>query len=336
MLDDPRLMSFGEHLDELRRRLIFAVIGVVALFILALVFGSQLLEVLAAPLFHQLRAANQAESMLATSPLEGFGAYLKVATVAAILASMPWILYQTWLFIAPGLYNHERRFVYFLMPLSMLLTGAGVLILYFIILPVSLKFLILFGAGLFDQHATVAPVPPGITIPSAPVLIADPPDPQVGQWWINQDLGQVRFRVADGRTMSIPLAGGGLVAQQYRVSEYTDLVFMLGLAFAIAFQVPLVLLLLAWAGFVRPQDLTRFRKHVVFGCVVGAALLPTQDPWSLILLSVMMYGLFEFGIVLMRLAPARRVAQGLTRSAAAAPAPPASVAPRSTDADQEA
>lgn len=301
-------MPFGDHLEELRRRLFHALIGVGLLFIVSLYFGGLLLEVLSAPLMSELKASGQSATMLATSPLESFGAYIKVATVAALVVGMPWLLFQMWLFVAPGLYPREQRFAYFLLPLSGVLTMVGLAALYWVILPISLYFLISFGSGLIPDHRAAIPTPDGVVYPSTPVLEADPSDAPVGAMWINRSLGQLRFQVEAGRVMGVALSSGGMIAQQYRVREYVDLVFMLGLAFAVAFQVPLVLLLLSWTGIVEAEQLTSRRKQVVFGCVVIAALLPTQDPWSLVLLSAMLIGLFEFGILLIRFVPARRVA----------------------------
>ena len=66
--------------------------------------------------------------------------------VFALVLGMPWVLYQTWRFVAPGLYAQERRFVYVLFPLSVALTLAGIAILYFIILPLTLRFLNFYGS----------------------------------------------------------------------------------------------------------------------------------------------------------------------------------------------
>lgn len=310
-------MSFGDHLDELRRRLVFALIGVGLIFVVAVVFGGQLLEIITQPVTTALHDAGQAANLQATSPLESFTAFLKIATVAAMLVGMPWILYQAWLFISPGLYAHEQKFVYVLIPMSLMMTAIGLLFLYFVVLPLCLYFLIDFGAGLVPSITTTAPLPAGIVLPQVPVLAADPPDAAVGAYWFNSSIGQLRLVEKPGHVVAIAFGSGSVIAQQYRVGEYIDLVLMMGLAFGIAFQVPLVLMLLSWAGIVRPEHLTPYRKKIFFGCVIGAALLPTQDPWSLLVLSVMLAGLFEFGILLMRFMPLRRIA-GMTPDAATA------------------
>ena len=301
-------MSFGDHLDELRRRLIAGVAGFAVIFVVGLVFGGRLMEVITAPVLAELQAAGQAANLLATSPLESFASYMKVAAVTALVIGMPWLLYQAWLFVAPGLYKNEQRFVYVLMPLSVLLTIAGIAFLYYLVLPLSLYFLISFGAGLIDSQAATSPLVEGLTLPTVPVLSADATGVPAGSMWVNSTLGHLRIQVTDEKVMGLPLISGGTIAQQYRISEYVDLVFMLGLAFAVCFQVPLVLMLLSWAGLLRAGDVVKYRKQVMFGCVIAAALLPTQDPGSLLLLSGALILLFEFGLVLMRTTALRRAA----------------------------
>jgi len=316
MHPDPRIMSFGEHLEELRTRLIWSLVGLVIIFTVCLIFGGDLLAFIVQPLTEQLRRAGQPEAMLATSPLEPFGAYLKVATVVAVLLAMPWFIWQTWLFIAPGLYPSERRFACFLIPSSALLTTVGMVFLYSVLLPISLYFLISFGAGLMPQHTSTAPLPPGVTLQSVPILDADPADAPPGSMWINRPLHQLRIAFSDapGRAgvLGMPLSAGSIIRQEYRIGEYVSLVFWLGIIFAIVFQLPLVLMLLSWVDLLRPGDVTPYRRHVLLACAVAAAAItPTGDPWTMTILGSVMYLLFELGIILMKFVPARRVAAGL-------------------------
>ncbi|MFM9957465.1 MAG: twin-arginine translocase subunit TatC [Phycisphaerales bacterium] len=317
---EPRLMSFGDHLDELRTRVFWALVGPLPIFVVCLIFGSKLLEWMTAPLLAALTRAGEASHLIATSPTEGFTSYMKVAAVVTLVVGLPWILYQLWLFVAPGLYSRERRFIYFLFPLSAFMTTAGLAFLYWVLLPLSLVFLIEFGAGLVTPTITTVEPPAGTVFPQAPVLQGDPASPLPGQMWINQPLDQLRIRIGEGdaaRTMALNLHSGAGISQEYRLSEYVDLVFMLGLAFAVAFQLPIVLMVLSWTGLLEARMLVKYRKQCLFGAVVLAALLPTQDPASLVVLTVVMYGLYEFGVLLMRAMPARRVAGGWWRSAPA-------------------
>ncbi len=310
-----RVMSLGEHLEDLRKRLLWALLGLIPLFVLGLVFGGPLLQLILTPLQDALHRTDQPMTLLATSPFETVGAYLKVAIVFAMLLSTPWIILQAWLFVSPGLHHHERRFVYFLIPMSGVLTALGLVFLYEIMLPATLTFLISWGTGLVNEHPGAAHLDPAITFPGVPVLEADPPAAAIGtdalpigSMWVNTKLSELRIAVAPTEVKGLRLTGGGAIAQQYRIGEYTDIFFMLGVILAIAFQLPLVLMILSWVGIVEPKDFAPYRKQIIFGCAIGAALLPSQDPFTMCILWAVFYGLFEFGIVLMKFVPARVVA----------------------------
>ena len=305
------IMPFGDHLEELRKRLIWGLVGFVPVLIVCLVFGGPLLKFLMIPLLDALRAAGEPTQLLATSPLETFGAYIKVASIVAILITMPWLVYQLWLFVAPGLYEKERRFVYFLVPFSALLTAAGMLFLYKVLLPISLYFLIIFGTTLVQTATPTDTLDPGIILPNIPVLQADPePLPAVGSMWINDPLGELRIVTATDVVRSMRLSGKGAISQQYRIGDYVGLVFTLGLVFAISFQLPLVLMLSSWIGILEAKDITPYRRHVIFVCAIFGAVFTPQDPGSMIALGGALYFLFEFGILLMRFLPASVVAEG--------------------------
>ncbi|MEC9373582.1 MAG: twin-arginine translocase subunit TatC, partial [Planctomycetota bacterium] len=192
---DQHIMSFGDHLEDLRRRLFFALLGPVPIAVVCFFFGDELLQLLIDPLEAALREAGQPSRLLATSPLEPFAAYLKVSVLVAVLVSAPWILYQLWLFVSPGLHRHERRFAYFLFPMSTVLTAVGIVFLYKVLLPVSLSFLINFGAGLATQDTRPLPLPEGVTLPAMPVLDADPADPEPGAHWFNRRLHEFRIAI---------------------------------------------------------------------------------------------------------------------------------------------
>ncbi len=309
------MMSFGDHLDDLRRRVVLALLGILPLFAVCLVFGGDILTFLTEPLLQAQRDAGEPSQMLATSPLEPFIAYLKVSSAVALLGAMPWVLLQVWLFVAPGLYTQERRFVYFLLPLSTVLTAVGMVFLYTVLLPISLFFLIVFGANLVQTEVPEAPIEPGIVFPLAPVLAADPPDAAieagevpVGAYWINERRNEMRVLGSEGRVLSLRLRRDSAIAQEYRIGEYISLVFVLALAFAISSQLPVVMLLLSWVGLLTPDQVTPQRRKVMMGCTVAGALLTPQDPFSMVAMGAALYALFELGIVLMHFVPASRVA----------------------------
>lgn len=308
-------MSFGEHLEDLRRRLIFCLVGLVPILALCLAVGQTLLRLVIAPLETALLRANQSPTLQALSPIETFGAYLKVSTIGALILAVPWCLWQLWLFVRPGLYPNEQRFARFLVPLSSLLSVLGVAFLYYVLLPGMLYFLILFGAGVAQHDPKPLVLPPSVTLPAVPVLEADPSEPAPGSMWVLAPRHQLRIQLADGETVSTNLTSAGLITQQYRVSEYVNLVFLLALVLALAFQTPVVIMLLSWSGLVDHRFLASKRRHVVLLTVVVAAVItPTGDPVSLALLSIPLYVLFEFGLLLARAVPPRRVARGLLRT----------------------
>lgn len=306
-------MSFGAHLEELRRRLIYALLSILPIFILTLAFGDDLLRFLIAPAQAQLRAAGLPASFQATGPLETLSAWLKVSGVLTIAAGVPAILLQLWLFVAPGLYPHEQRFGRLLAPLSLLLSAVGLVFLYLVMLPAMLAFLIHFGAALGHPDAGVATLPPDTVLPTIPILPGDPATPPPGSIWFNQLLQELRIAVPDkGGVRGVPMTLSSAIAQQYRVSEYVNLVFTMALAFAIGFQTPVVMLLLGWTSLVNRAFLAGRRKYAgLVCCIVAAILTPSPDPFSMMILAVPLYGLFELGLALMRFLPAGRVAAGL-------------------------
>jgi len=304
-------MPFGDHLEELRRRVILGLLGLVPVFVFGLAIGRQVLSLLIDPVQRELLEAGLPAVLMATSPLETFASYVRVAVVIMLLGGSPWALYQLWRFVAPGLYANERRFVHVLIPLSSGLTTAGIVFLYFVILPVVLAFFIRFGSTLGERVVPTAPVPEGVELGSLPLLERDPPDPGIGQTWVNTSNMQLRV-VVDGpggpRVVGAELTGGTGIVQQYRISEYVKLFLSLALAFSLGFQMPVVVLLLGWADLVTPAQLARYRKYAIIGCVIASAFLTPADPLSMMLLAGPLYLLYELGGLLLRLLPASRLA----------------------------
>jgi sec-independent protein translocase protein TatC len=314
-------MSFGDHLDDLRRRVVFAILGLVPLIVLGFVVGGPLLEILTAPVIQAMRDAGEPSGLLATGPLESFVSYLKIALGVGLVLGLPWMFYQLWLFISPGLYSNERRFVYFLMPLSLLLTVASAAFLYKVLLPISLYFLILFGSNIAKSPVETGELPEQVTVAmlndnAMPVLDKDPPLEQLrpGAQWLNPGRNEIRIYLGADKVRVIRLRSDGLIAQEYRIGEYISLLFGLAIVFAIAFQLPVVMLLLSWVDLLRPGAVTPYRRHVGFACAVLGMVLTPQDPWSMILLGMALYLLFEFGLMLMKYVPASVVAGRKTDS----------------------
>ncbi len=142
---DQLQLSFGEHLDELRARLIFSLIGLFGTFLVCFHFSEPLMSFVLDPMIDTLSELGYTPQVVFTRAQEKFIAYLKLSAVAAVFVSSPLLLYQAWAFVAAGLYDSERRYVLTFAPTSLLSFVSGVLFFYFLMMPFGLKFLLAFG-----------------------------------------------------------------------------------------------------------------------------------------------------------------------------------------------
>ncbi len=133
---------FVSHLEELRKRLIVCAITVGVGFVIAYIFSEHLFQLLILPLKEVMPEGGQ---LIFTNLPEMFFAYLKVAFIAGILASAPLIFYQIWLFVAPGLYRKEKKYLIPFVVSSTFLFVGGALFGYFVVFPFGFKFFIGFA-----------------------------------------------------------------------------------------------------------------------------------------------------------------------------------------------
>lgn len=224
---------FVQHLFELRDRLLHALYGVAAVLAVLLFYPgpSALYDLLAMPL---VKALPEGSRMIAVGVVSPFLVPIKVSVLAAIGLSLPWILYQVWAFVAPGLYKHEKKLVLPLVAASTFLFYLGAAFCYFFV----------FGQAF-----------PAIQ-KMAPVSVAVSPD----------------------------------------IEAYLDFVITMFIAFGVAFEVPIVVIILARMGLVTVVQLKSFRAYFVVGAAAVAGLVTPPDPVSMIALLVPMYLLYEIGI----------------------------------------
>jgi len=130
-------MSFLDHLEELRKRIINSLIAIAVAFGVCWWFSLALFKAVSRPI--NLAGVS---SLVASTPTEGFNLQLKLAVMAAIFLAAPFVLGQVWLFISPGLYKHERKYALPFIFFSSLLFVLGGLFGYFIAFPFALQFLI--------------------------------------------------------------------------------------------------------------------------------------------------------------------------------------------------
>ena len=232
------------HLLELRTRLLHAVIAIVACFVPLAFFQDELFTLIARPLIDKL---PEGTSLIATSVVSPFMAPLKLSLIMAVFLAMPYVLYQVWSFVAPGLYRHERRFALPLIASSIVLFYVGVAFAYYVVFPLMFQFL-------------------ASTTPAGVKMMTD-------------------------------------------IANYLDFVLLLFMAFGIAFEMPVAVVLLVVTGLVKLDVLTRNRGYVILGIFIIAAFLTPPDAISQSFMAVPMYLLYELGIVFARLASKRRAAK---------------------------
>lgn len=143
-------MSLMEHLEELRRRIIHSAIFLAIGFVAAYVFHERLYGIVQAPL-DKLHI-----KLVFTHPIDPFNLYLMVSFVGGAILASPFVLYQVWLFIAPGLYRHERHYVVPFMAATIGLFLAGAFFGYQFVFPGALKFLILQFGHRFEPMVTIS------------------------------------------------------------------------------------------------------------------------------------------------------------------------------------
>lgn len=154
--DDGAVMGFFEHLAELRRRLLYCLVGVALCCVLGLVFWEEIYEFLARPMLAAFEQAGMPQKRLIfTGPLVPIKFALQVGLYAGIFLAAPVIFWQVWLFVAPGLYRHERRLVVPFVVSSSGLFVAGAYFAHRVVLPLTLSFLLQFGREFFDPLISV-------------------------------------------------------------------------------------------------------------------------------------------------------------------------------------
>jgi len=138
-------MSFLEHLEELRKRIIWCIVAVGVAFFVCWNFAEKIYGYMQAPIMEALHRNNLDQKLVYLSPTEPFNMYLKIGLIAALFLASPFVLYQLWAFVAPGLYRNEKKYVMPFMVLSVGLFLAGGFFGYKIVYPQALNFLINYG-----------------------------------------------------------------------------------------------------------------------------------------------------------------------------------------------
>jgi sec-independent protein translocase protein TatC len=302
--DDYR-MTIGEHLEELRRRLILALVGLVAAFAICLTFGKQVMTTFCAPLLRVLSENEINPQVYFTGVGDPFLVYIKVSLISAAAIAAPWIVWQFWLFIAAGLYPHERKVITRYVPLSIALLLGGMAFVYTLVLPWTLQFFLIFSQTipmpdvLVRSPTTLSTVPMEQRV-QIPEIAGDPADPLPHELWFDS-VSQRYKTYVNGRVRAMQLLPESLAAPMITLPDYVSLVLAMLITFALAFQMPLVVLALERVGIVEVQQLREMRRYVYFAMVVAAAIITPGDViTATVALIFPLIGLYELGIVLAR------------------------------------
>jgi len=143
--DSMPTMGFLDHLEELRKRLVDSIIAVGAGFAVCWGYHEKIYAIMQKPIMDVLRSQGLPEKLVFQNPTDPFNLYLKIAALAGLFLTSPFVLYQVWMFISPGLYRNEKRYVVPFMVSTIALFTAGGYFGYRIVYPRALDFLIGFG-----------------------------------------------------------------------------------------------------------------------------------------------------------------------------------------------
>ncbi len=323
--EEQARMTFGEHLDELRKRIIRALLGGIIGVGVCVFFMFDIYKFVVHPYMVTAARHGLPEAMTTLRPQEAFFTFLTLAVKAGLILTSPWIIYQLWQFVAAGLYKKEKRIVYRYVGPSVFLFLLGVAFFYFIVLPLTLEFFFSFSlhAGgatgemnwwdrtlsRLVENAPI-PAPPATTSATGagveasgmmiPALDHDPPAPPEGQALMFYHTLERRVKIVlhDQTMVPMVVAQGALIINTWRSDDYLNFVAFTALIFGLAFELPMVMLVLAQIDIVRAASYRSMRKYAYFGIVVAAVIVaPSGDILTLAFLFVPLVLLYEVGII---------------------------------------
>ncbi|MCV6593353.1 MAG: twin-arginine translocase subunit TatC [Silicimonas sp.] len=268
-----------EHLAELRTRLIRSVLAFIVGIVVAFAVAEPILQVLLRPIETTLRDLGDPAPVLQfTAPQEYLFTLFRISMVFGFALAFPVIAHQLWRFVAPGLYRTEKAaFLPFIIASPvMFLLGASFAL--FVVIPLAMQFLLGFADFSFSGA-------------------------------LSSLAGAVGIEVEGGGAV-VPTADSGLqITFLGKVNESLDLTLKFIMAFGLCFQLPVLLTLMGKAGLVSARGLAQVRKYAMVGILVLAALVTPPDVITQLILFVVVYGLYEISIQLVRMVEKKRVEQ---------------------------
>lgn len=145
-------LPITEHLEELRRRLVKSLVAVFGLAILSYIFAEHILRIILDPL---LVSIPQGSNLVFVNLTEAFIAYIKISILVGFIIASPYVFYQMWMFVVPGLYDREKKAAFQFISMAVFALLIGISFCYFLILPVLFPFLLSFGKELIKPLPTI-------------------------------------------------------------------------------------------------------------------------------------------------------------------------------------
>ncbi len=243
---DDTEMNFWDHLDVLRSSLLRALGATILFSVIGFVFKRQLFSLILAPsrsdfiIYRLMGAKPYSIELINTQLTEQFLVHMKMACTLGVLCASPYILYLLYKFISPALYTNERRFSKMLVSSAYCMFIIGILVNYFLIFPITLRFLTTYNVS-------------------------------------------------------------STVHSFLTLDSYADTLIMMSIIFGIIFEIPVISAILGRLGLLHSKAMGRYRRQaIVIILVVAAIITPTSDAFTLLIVSVPMYFLYEISITIVK------------------------------------
>ena len=240
-------LTFWDHLDVLRSSLIRMAVAVAVLAVAAFVLKEQLFSVVLAPrssdfvTYRLLGVTPFHLHLMNTGLTEQFMIHMHTALYAGLLAASPYVLYELFRFISPGLYQNERRYAGWIVGAAYVMFLVGTLVNYFVVFPLTVRFL--------------------------------------GTYQVSPD-----------------------VANMLTLQSYIDTLLGMSLVMGVVFELPVVCGLMGRMGLINSHMMSQFRRHAVVAILVVAAIItPTTDVFTLFVVALPIYLLYELSIQIVRI-----------------------------------
>ena len=240
-------MTFWDHLDVLRSSLIRMAVAVAVLAVAAFVLKEQLFSVVLAPrssdfvTYRLLGVTPFHLHLMNTGLTEQFMIHMRTALYAGLLAASPYVLYELFRFVSPGLYQNERRYAGWIVGAAYVMFLVGTLVNYFVVFPLTVRFL--------------------------------------GTYQVSPD-----------------------VANMLTLQSYVDTLLGMSLVMGVVFELPVVCGLMGRMGLLNDQWMSDYRRHAIVAILVVAAIItPTTDVFTLFVVALPIYLLYEVSIGIVRI-----------------------------------